>query len=62
MKEFTFEVREILTYTAYVEANDMEEAHAKLEERYAAGEFPSHYTEDVEFEYKDSVELDVHTK
>ncbi len=58
MREFTFTVRETLTTTAYIEAETLEEARAKMKERFNAGEFPAEYEEDVEFVYKGSVELD----
>ena len=58
MKEFTFTVRETLTTTAYIEANGMEEARAKLKERYEAGDISVDDVEDVEFVYKSAFELE----
>lgn len=57
MKEFTFTVRETLTTTAYIEAETLEEARAKLKEQYEAGHISVDDMEDVEFVYKSSVEL-----
>ena len=58
MREFTFTVRETLTTTAYIEAETLEEARAKLKEQYEAGDISVDDMEDVEFVYKSSIELD----